>query len=187
MPFQVFQWLPLAQVAAAPFALPPSLILAIIWMESAGWTRSVGPEPWIATGLMGVIPYEAGGIFETRPTQEELFDPRVNVNTGCRILNDFIIQARARPPTRDFSDNLEQAIYHYSGGEYWSDADTFRVRYWQPLEHRQRIIERQILYNEERIIPWQSRYDNAAPIEGTNLTPLMALIIVLIFAVVKRG
>lgn len=126
----VLQWKPLVAGIAAPYNIEPIVILAIIWLESRG-----DPEAFNAisqaTGLMQVIPQEAGSPFEDRPTIDELRDPRTNIEWGIKIL--AFCEKREK-------GNLWGAIYRYSGGGAWSSYGAFTQAYWKPFQATKRLL-----------------------------------------------
>jgi len=130
---QTLQWVDLVTEIAVPAGIEPAVVLAIIWMESRG-----KPDEFHhisqATGLMQVIPREAGGRFVDRPTIEELRDPRTNIQWGTRILVDYLNR----------KDGLWEALYHYSGGPVWSSPQRFNNVYWKRFKTAKMHIEHKL-------------------------------------------
>ncbi len=120
------QWEPLVAELAKPYGIEVSEVLAIIYMESKGDPIAVNRISK-ATGLMQVMPKEAGEPFLDRPTQEDLKDPRINIQWGCKIL------AEAHAKAAEIGKGRRRAIYFYTGGEAWSSEEDFLNRYWAPF------------------------------------------------------
>lgn len=132
------RWADLVTEIVTPMGIEPLVVLAIIWMESKG-----NPDEFhhisLATGLMQVIPREAGGRFEGRPTIEQLKDPRTNVEWGARILQDYLNR----------KGSLYEALYHYSGGYVWASTRRFTDAYWIPFQRAKAHIQRLLNAREE--------------------------------------
>jgi len=97
-------------------------LLGIVYMESRGDPEAYNEETR-ATGLMQIMPKEAGKMFDSRPTIEELKDPGTNLEWGARILAYYLQQER----------DMAKAIYRYTGGMCWPSYDEYVHEYWQPL------------------------------------------------------
>ncbi|MGC9522165.1 MAG: lytic transglycosylase domain-containing protein [Anaerolineae bacterium] len=83
--------------------LDPDFLAALVWMESRGDARAVGPVG--AVGLMQVMSKEAG--FSWRPSQEALMDPGTNLFWGTRTLATVIRQGNG---------DIFNALAAYNGG-----------------------------------------------------------------------
>lgn len=109
--FEINQWEHYIVEYAEQRRLDPDLVAALMWKESQGlsWVES----PSGAVGLMQVMPSDKG--FVHRPTAEQLFRPRTNIDWGTRILADVITQTNG---------DLFTALAAYNGGWYqtWMDA-----------------------------------------------------------------
>ena len=79
--------------------LDPDLVASVVWKESRGDSRAVGPTG--AVGLMCVKP------FPWRPSAEQLRDPWTNVAAGTRTLAHVI---------RDGRGDVYYALAAYNGG-----------------------------------------------------------------------
>lgn len=120
---------------AGIYGLDPALVAAVIMVESGGNPDAVNSKSK-ATGLMQVMPVEAGELFRDRPSMEQLKDPELNISWGCSIMSDAF-----------WSTHSEWgALYRFSGGSYWetkygSDgAGMFTSLYWCKIqEHRKKI------------------------------------------------
>ncbi len=114
---RISQWSGLIEAIAEPVEIDPRIIATIIDVESSGIADKVNPKSQ-ATGLMQVM------LFEDRPSQDELFDPKTNIETGVGILVEYLIGA-------DF--DLKDALYQYSGGSAWSSRKAYEKHYWDRL------------------------------------------------------
>jgi len=122
------QWYDLV-VQLAP-GIEPATILAMIWIESRGDSEAFNAGSQ-ATGLMQIMPYEAGAIFADRPTIEELKDARTNILWGIEVLKYSLHRG---------DGGLYEALYLYSGGAAWKSPQDFIQKYWKPfLKVRRRI------------------------------------------------
>jgi len=148
----ILQWLPLVKEIAPIYDLSVPLVLAIIWIESSGNPDAYNTKSG-ATGLMQVIPKEHSPESWGRPTIEELFDPKTNIEWGCKILRYF---------WRVEGQDIKRAAYRYSGGIYWLQRSDEKERkefegmhkllafnkflegYWNPLAKKQAEIEKLI-------------------------------------------
>lgn len=118
----VLRWADLVREVAVEYDLSSALVLAVIWVESRGNPEAVNQRSQ-ATGLMQVMPREAGKVFADRPGRDELLDPKVNIDWGCRILRYFWNR----------EENLIEALYRYSGGQVWGNHNDFMRRYLLPV------------------------------------------------------
>lgn len=134
---QTLQWVDLVKEIAGPAGIQPAVVLAIIWMESRGNADEFNHISQ-ATGLMQVIPCEAGVRFADRPTIEQLQDPRTNVTWGVRILADYLKR----------KDGLWEALYYYSGGPAWSSPQHFTRAYWERFRSVKIHVERKLREKE---------------------------------------
>ncbi len=101
--FKVQRWGDLIVREAERRALDPDFLAALVWMESRGDPRAVGPVG--AVGLMQVMSKEAG--FSWRPSQEALMDPGTNLFWGTRTLATVIRQG---------DGDIFNALAAYNGG-----------------------------------------------------------------------
>jgi soluble lytic murein transglycosylase-like protein len=118
---------------AAQFHLDPMDVAALILVESDGNPNAVN-EKSRATGLCQVMPLEAGGVFEGRPTIEQLKDPNTNIGWGCMIL---------RAGMRKHGDDVRLALYEYSGGKYWTSEELFDRVYWKRFNDKKEQLIRE--------------------------------------------
>lgn len=79
------QWCDLIKKYSAKYGHDPVLVASIIQVESLGNPGSESDQG--AVGIMQVMPKE---YFWDRPTREELFIPKINIQTGCRVLREKI-------------------------------------------------------------------------------------------------
>ncbi len=100
---RIQRWSPYIVAEADGWQLDPDFLASLVWMESRGDPRAVGPVG--AVGLMQVMPKEAG--FSWRPSREALMDPAVNLHAGCRTLVDIIHQG---------GGDLFNTLAAYNGG-----------------------------------------------------------------------
>lgn len=94
----VAQWDTIVTEHAAMYGLAREVVHTIIVLESAGYPGAVNDESG-CVGLMQIMPMDG------RPTAEQLTDPEVNIEWGCRILADYLAQY----------GSLEAALCAYSG------------------------------------------------------------------------
>jgi hypothetical protein len=99
----VSQWQDIIVEYAQRRGLDPDFIGAVIWKESLGRARAVGPAG--AIGLMQVMPREEG--FSWRPSAIELRDPWRNVDWGTLALSNALRRAHG---------DLYSALAAYNGG-----------------------------------------------------------------------
>lgn len=130
------QWYDLT-VQLAPAGIEPATILAIIWIESRGDSKVFNARSQ-ATGLMQIMPQEAGAIFADRPTIEELKDAQVNILWGIEVLEYSLHRG----------GSLYEALYRYSGGAAWKSRQDFAQKYWQPFLKARRQIRAELRKRE---------------------------------------
>ncbi len=99
----VQQWEALIVEQAQARGVDPDLIASVIWKESRGDASAIGPAR--ATGLMMIMPYEAG--FTWRPTSQQLLNPAQNIFWGTRTLATVLEQGHG---------DLYNALAAYNGG-----------------------------------------------------------------------
>jgi soluble lytic murein transglycosylase-like protein len=96
-PQEILQWCDTITTLATQAELAPNLVAAIIWQESGGDAAAYSASG--AVGLMQVMPSDGiaasfecinGPCFASRPTTDELLDPRFNVEFGTRMLRGLI-------------------------------------------------------------------------------------------------
>ncbi len=100
---KVLRWEALIVQEANRRELDPDLVASLVWMESRGDAKAVGPVG--SVGLMQVMPKEAG--FSWRPSRDELLDPFTNVFWGTRTLSTIIRQGNG---------DVFNALAAYNGG-----------------------------------------------------------------------
>jgi hypothetical protein len=89
--------------------LSHKLIAAVIHAESRGRQRAVSSSG--AVGLMQIMP------FHHRGKRRELFNPRINIRKGCRILKSYLKMTNGK---------LAKALKYYNAGPRGS---TYNGRY----------------------------------------------------------
>jgi len=99
--------------------LDPTLVAAIILIESSGNPNAVNPVSG-AVGLMQIMPHETGSPFLDRPSVDKLLKSETNISTGCEILADLF----ARKKT------TYNVLYHYSGSIYWDSKEGYKREYY---------------------------------------------------------
>lgn len=96
-PQGILQWCEIITTYASQVELPPNLIAAVILQESGGDATAYSASG--AVGLMQVMPRDGiaasfecinGPCFASRPTIEELQDPRFNIEYGTGMLANLI-------------------------------------------------------------------------------------------------
>jgi soluble lytic murein transglycosylase-like protein len=96
-PQGILQWCEIITNLARQAELPPNLIAAVILQESGGDATAYSSSG--AVGLMQVMPRDGiaaafecinGPCFASRPTIEELQDPRYNIEYGTQMLAGLI-------------------------------------------------------------------------------------------------
>lgn len=118
---RIQQWTDFIRKEAKANGLDPDFVAAVIEAESNGNEFVVSHAG--AVGLMGVMPTGPG--LEWRPTEEELFDPQLNLSWGVAILSEIIRQS---------GGDIAAALAAYSGG--W-DQVTSRV----PLDYASQVLD----------------------------------------------
>jgi soluble lytic murein transglycosylase-like protein len=91
---EVEKWHDLVAATAAKRGVPESVIKTIIDIELQGNPRA-GNRASGATGLMQVMPREAGPSFRDRPSREELLNPETNVDYGTGMLANLYDQLKS--------------------------------------------------------------------------------------------
>lgn len=71
------------------FGIDPRVLLTIAAIESDFNPDAINPISG-ATGIMQVMPCEAGEAFRDRPPQHELLRPEINVYWGAKILTEYL-------------------------------------------------------------------------------------------------
>jgi soluble lytic murein transglycosylase-like protein len=96
-PNGILQWCEIITAFARQAELPPDLIAAVILQESGGDASAYSSSG--AVGLMQVMPRDGiaasfecinGPCFASRPTTQELQDPRYNIEYGSHMLAGLI-------------------------------------------------------------------------------------------------
>jgi soluble lytic murein transglycosylase-like protein len=96
-PQEILQWCEIITTLAKQVELPPNLVAAIILQESGGDAKAYSSSG--AVGLMQVMPRDGiaasfecinGPCFASRPTIEELLDPKYNIEYGTHMLAGLI-------------------------------------------------------------------------------------------------
>jgi len=101
--WRVRRWEEVIVPVAIDRGLDPDFVTALVWMESRGDSRAVGPVG--AVGLMQVMPREMG--YRWRPSRDTLMDPATNLAWGTRTLAIIIRQSRG---------DIFNALAAYNGG-----------------------------------------------------------------------
>lgn len=111
----VYRWCELITVKAVEYGFDPTLIAAIVFIESTGDPNSYSPAG--AVGLMQVMPRdglaaddmcENGLCFSDRPTTIELLVPEFNVQIGLEILWGNLV----------YYKEMREALKHYGPPDY---------------------------------------------------------------------
>jgi len=96
-PEDVRRWCYLIETASVEHGLPADLIAAVILQESGGNPDAYSKSG--AVGLMQVMPRDGiagkfvclnGPCFTSRPSMEELYDPKFNIAYGTRMLAGLV-------------------------------------------------------------------------------------------------
>lgn len=132
------EWLDLVRDLAEPYSIEPAIILAMIYVESRGKPLAVNHRS-MASGLMQVMPQEAGDVFSDRPTSAELLDPETNITWGLKILNGYMKASGA---------TTWWALYRYSGGKTWPSQEDFTRAYWIPFTRAWAEVEQELRARE---------------------------------------
>jgi len=101
--WRVRRWEEVIVPAATDRGLDPDFVTALVWMESRGDSRAVGPVG--AVGLMQIMPREMG--YRWRPSRETLMDPATNLAWGTRTLAIIVRQSHG---------DIFNALAAYNGG-----------------------------------------------------------------------
>lgn len=116
---RISQWSDLIETVAEPAEIDPRIIAAIIDVESGGIADKINKQD--CTGLMQVC------LFEDRPSQDELLNPRTNIKEGVDLLVEYLA---------DTDYDLKDALYEYSGGSDWSSREAYEKQYWDRLSSK---------------------------------------------------
>lgn len=118
--------------AARRHGLPPELVRAVVFQESRFNFRCRGRKGEI--GLMQIMP--SGAVADwarvhkvSEPGEDELFDPKMNLEIGCWFLG------RALRRWRDYRDAVPLALAQYNAGES-------RANRWKPESKNGRVLPR---------------------------------------------
>lgn len=101
--WRVKRWEEAIVSTAIDRGLDPDFVASLVWMESRGDPRAVGPVG--AVGLMQIMPREAG--YSWRPSRETLMDPATNLMWGTRTLAIVVRQSHG---------DIFNALAAYNGG-----------------------------------------------------------------------
>lgn len=116
---RISQWSDLIETVAEPAEIDPRIIAAIIDVESSGDPTRINKLG--CTGLMQVC------LFEDRPSQDELLNPKTNIEEGVDLLVEYLAGT-------DY--DLKDALYEYSGGSEWSSREAYEKQYWDRLSSK---------------------------------------------------
>jgi len=112
-------------------------LLALWWLES-GWNPHLVNPHTFAAGLGGVLSYESAAVwgerFLTRPTVEELKDPKVSAQWTARLLAEKLERAQQLHPDWPKERQLRLALKWYSGGWERAGDAVFEREYWRPFQ-----------------------------------------------------
>ncbi len=148
---RVQRWSPYIVEAAQARQLDPDFLASLVWMESRGDPRAVGPVG--AVGLMQVMPKEAG--FSWRPSRQALMDPQTNLQAGCRTLVDIVHQGRG---------DLFNTLAAYNGG--WEQIMYRGPKYFATTIMRDYAAAVALRYGLEPGAAWQAIF---APRSGERI------------------
>jgi soluble lytic murein transglycosylase-like protein len=110
-PNEILKWCELIDQSSKKYGVPNNLIASVILQESGGNPNAYSTSG--AVGLMQIMPKD--GIaseficnfgkpcFENRPTMEELYDPKFNIDYGTRMLANLYKQ----------EGNWKDALFRY--------------------------------------------------------------------------
>lgn len=137
------------RAAASRHKIPEQLVRALIFQESRFNERARGRKGEI--GLMQVLP--SGAVADwarinkvAEPGEDEIFDPKMNLEIGCWFLG------RALRRWSDYKDALPLALAHYNAGES-------RANRWKPESVDGELLPRVTLPSTRRyIIQIMKRY-----------------------------
>lgn len=109
--------------SASKYSLPPSMLLAIITIESRFREKARGANG--AAGLMQVVPSSHRQLIKGK----DLFEPSVNIDTGSAILHGYVDSA---------GGDLEAGLRSYGGRNYVSkvsnQAKLFEANLGDPVQ-----------------------------------------------------
>jgi soluble lytic murein transglycosylase-like protein len=115
--------------------LDPLDVAALVLTESDGNPNVVAKSG--AVGLCQVMAYEAGPVFNDRPTVAQLTDPATNLHWGCSIMAYYLKK----------QGNVHDALYYYSGGKYWNGVGNYEKIYWNRfLQKRKDLVDAGVKY-----------------------------------------
>ena len=128
--------------AAARHKVPEQLVRALIFQESRFNERARGRKGEI--GLMQILPSGAAADWArinkvNEPGEDELFDPRMNLEIGCWFLG------RALRRWSSYKDAIPLALAHYNAGES-------RANRWKPDSKDGDIMPRITLSSTRRYV-----------------------------------
>lgn len=136
----------LVEEIAPRYGLDPSLVLALIKVESAFKANAVSPKD--ARGLMQLLPSTAAMYGIT-----ELFDPRQNVLAGVKHLQDLLVV---------FKGDVTLALAAYNAGS----GAVRRYGGVPPFAETQAYVKRIRRYYRERTHPVDLRADQIAAVRS---------------------
>jgi soluble lytic murein transglycosylase-like protein len=123
-PESILQWCTLITKYSIEQNVDPNLIGALMMQESGGDPNARSKAD--AIGLLQIMPSDglgaSYGVFENRPTMEELYDPEFNIQFGVRYLSGLI----------NYWGSEREALFHYGplyvGYEGYADK-ILNIRY----------------------------------------------------------
>lgn len=142
----------LVEEVAPRYGLDPSLVLALIKVESAFKAKAVSPKN--ARGLMQLLPSTAAIYGVT-----ELFDPRQNVLAGVQHLRDLLVV---------FDGDVTLALAAYNAGS----GAVRRYGGIPPFAETQAYVKRIRRYYRERTHPVDLRADQVAAVRSRFNLPV---------------
>ena len=142
----------LVEEVAPRYGLDPSLVLALIKVESAFKAKAVSPKN--ARGLMQLLPSTAAIYGVT-----ELFDPRQNVLAGVQHLRDLLVV---------FEGDVTLALAAYNAGS----GAVRRYGGVPPFPETQAYVKRIRRYYRERTHPVDLRADQIAAVRSRFNLPV---------------
>lgn len=155
--------------SAARHAVPPELIAGVIASESAFNPRAYRAEPQIgdaSRGLMQLLERTARALgYEGAP--EGLYDPRLNVELGTRLLRQNFNVARAAAPLATDHEIWTRALSAYNAG--FSTVRPGDVK----RDQGGQIINQPYI---DRVRRWAARFSPAGPVLGALAVGLMVWI-----------
>lgn len=130
------------RAAASRHKIPEQLVRALIFQESRFDDRTRGRKGEI--GLMQILP--SGAVADwarihkvAEPGEDELFDPRMNLEIGCWFLG------RALRRWSGYKDAIPLALAHYNAGES-------RANRWKPDSEDGELLPRITIASTRRYI-----------------------------------